>query len=217
MAAPGCLRHTSWASPCPNDQFSRFTSTRLTIRSSRRSPTRSRRPSAPLLDSWRLCPRAVQRERGAWGRLLSGIQLFCLTSMPRNVLDDRQLPSRVPLMMRGVRVVCRQQVFAPVAVKIAPHAVNVIGVVLSVIVLDQKGDALNAVVVAFAFVQSAHPGEFNLVQTRLAYFLQPLACLRWWLRAQVLLDQGQQHTLLVLAKLAVGDASVLLYCRFALV
>ena len=86
----------------------------------------------------------------------------------------------------------RQQVFAPVAVEVTPHAVNVIGVVLRVIVLDQKRAALHAVVVAFAFLQAAHPGEFDLVEARLADFVQPLACLRLWLRAKILLDQGQQ-------------------------
>jgi hypothetical protein len=42
------------------------------------------------------------------------------------------------LMVRGVPVVFCQQAFAPVAVEVAPHAVNVIGVVLCVVVLDQN-------------------------------------------------------------------------------
>ena len=50
-------------------------------------------------------------------------------------------------MGRRIPVVLRQQVFAPVAVEVTPHAVNVIGVVLCVVVLDQKRAALYAVVV----------------------------------------------------------------------
>ena len=50
-------------------------------------------------------------------------------------------------MGRRIPVVLRQQVFAPVAVEVTPHAVNVIGVVVCVVVLDQKRAALYAVVV----------------------------------------------------------------------
>jgi hypothetical protein len=50
------------------------------------------------------------------------------------------------LMMRDIPVVFGEKIFAPVAVKVAPHAVNVIGVVLRVIELDQKRAALHAVV-----------------------------------------------------------------------
>ena len=65
----------------------------------------------------------------------------------------------------------RQQVFAPVAVEVAPHAVNVIGVVLCVVVLDQKRAALHPVVVALTLLQAAHPGEFDPVETRLPDFV----------------------------------------------
>ena len=120
-------------------------------------------------------------------------------------------------MMRGIPVVFGQKVFAPVAVEVAPHAVDVIGVVLRVIELDQKRGALHAVVVAFAFLQAAHPGEFDLVETRLADFVEPLACLCGRLRAQVDLNQGQQRTLLLFAEFAVGDAFVILDGGLALV
>ena len=121
------------------------------------------------------------------------------------------------LMVRGVPVVFSQQVFAPVAVEVAPHAVNVIGVVLGVVVLEQKRAALHAVVVAFAFLQAAHPCEFDLVKACLADFVQPLVRLRSRLRAQVLLDESEQRALLIFAELAIGDAPVFPDGRFALV
>ncbi len=93
--------------------------------------------------------------------------------------------------MRGILVVVCQKVFAEVAVEVAPGAVNVVGVVLRIVVFDEERAALHAVVVAFAFLQTAHPSEFNLVEARLTDFLEPLACLLSWLRAEVFLNQGR--------------------------
>jgi hypothetical protein len=81
-----------------------------------------------------------------------------------------------------------EKVFAPVTVEITPHAVNVIGVVLRVVVLDQKRGALHTVIVAFAFLQAAHPSEFDLIEAGMADFVQPLARLCARLRTQIFLD-----------------------------
>jgi hypothetical protein len=102
-------------------------------------------------------------------------------------------------MVRGVPVVCCQQVFAPVTVEITPHAVNVIGVVLSVVVLDQKRGALHTVIVAFASLQASHPSEFYLIEAGVTDFLQTLARLCTRLRTQIFLDQSQQRALLLFA------------------
>ena len=42
--------------------------------------------------------------------------------------------------------------------------VNVIGVVLRVVILDQKRAAWHTVIVPFASLQAAHPGELDLVE-----------------------------------------------------
>ena len=121
------------------------------------------------------------------------------------------------LMVRGILVVVCQQVFAEVAVEVAPDAMDVIGAVLRVVVFDEERAALHAVVVAFAFVQAAHPGKFNLVEARFANFLEALACLGGRLRAQVLLNQGEEGALLIFGELAVGDAFIFLDGSSALV
>jgi len=91
------------------------------------------------------------------------------------------------------------QVFAPVTVEVSPNTVNVIGVVLRVVVFDQKRTALHTVIVAFASLQAAHPGEFDLVKAGVADFVQSRERLRARLRAQIFLDQSQQRALLFFA------------------
>ena len=87
---------------------------------------------------------------------------------------------------------------------------DVIGIVLRVVVFDQECAALHAVVVAFAFFQAAHPGEFDLVEARQANFVEALACLRGRLGAEVFLNQGEEGALLIFGELAVGDAFIFL-------
>src|SRR5262245_56696950 len=70
-------------------------------------------------------------------------------------------------------VMLAQQILAEIAIEIAPDRVNVIGVVLRVVVLNQKRRALDAVVMRIAFVDSARPGKMNLVDAGVAHLLQP--------------------------------------------
>ena len=60
-----------------------------------------------------------------------------------------------------------EQITAKVAVKAAPDAVHMIGIILRVVILDQKRVSLDAVVVALAFVSTAHPGELDVREFRL--------------------------------------------------
>ncbi len=90
-------------------------------------------------------------------------------------LGSQSLMNTSVLVMRGVPVVLCQQVCAPVTVEIAPHAVNVIGVVLRIVVLDQKSAALHAVVVTFTFLQPAHPGKFDPLEARLTDLVKTLS------------------------------------------
>ena len=75
-------------------------------------------------------------------------------------------------------------VMSPVAVEVAPHAMNVIRVVLGIIVLNQKGAALDAVVMSLAFFEATHPCELDEIESGLANLVQPAARLRLWLSAR---------------------------------
>ena len=58
-------------------------------------------------------------------------------------------------------VVFPQQIFAEIPVELSPHSMDVIGVVLSIVVLEQKRGRLNPVVVALARLPSAGPSKVH--------------------------------------------------------
>src|SRR5215472_3052704 len=120
-------------------------------------------------------------------------------------------------MVRRVVVVLGEEIFAPVAVEVAPDAVDVVGVVLGVVELDEKRFSLDPVIMADAALEPAHPGESNRVQPRAANLVEPLLSLSARLRVEVFLDQRQQRSLLVVVQRGVGDAGIGLDCGFALV
>src|ERR1700730_567282 len=91
--------------------------------------------------------------------------------------------ARVPMVGR-VAIVFSEQVCAPVAVEVAPDAVDMIRVVLGGVELDEEGAALHAVVVAFAVFKAAHPSEFDVVEPGIANFLQTRSRRRRRLRTQ---------------------------------
>ena len=59
-------------------------------------------------------------------------------------------------------VVLFQQVLAEIAGEIAPHAVDMVGAVLHVVVFNQEGGCLNPVVVRVSLVHPALAGSFFL-------------------------------------------------------
>ena len=61
---------------------------------------------------------------------------------------------------------------------------NVIGVVLRVVVFDQKGRTLDPVVMRIAFVDAARPGEMNLLQAGVADLLHLSAATSCGIRAR---------------------------------
>src|SRR5436190_14026506 len=67
------------------------------------------------------------------------------------------------LLVWHFRVVLPQQVFAEVVVEIAPDGVDVVGVVLRVVVLDEKSWSLHAIVMRVAFFDAAGPRKINFV------------------------------------------------------
>ena len=91
-------------------------------------------------------------------------------------------------MVRRVAVVFCQQVYTPVSREVPPYAVDVISIVLCVVILNQKCAALHAVVMTYAFFETAHPGKFDLVETSLTDLAQSLTCFLERLRAQVFFD-----------------------------
>src|ERR1044071_8927959 len=64
----------------------------------------------------------------------------------------------------GLGVVLGQEVLAPVALEGAPDRVDVVGVVLGVVVLDDKARALDRVVVAGPLLDRSAPGEGDRVE-----------------------------------------------------
>ena len=56
-------------------------------------------------------------------------------------------------------VVQRQQVGSEIRTKISPDCVNVVGIVLYVVVFDQKRRALYAIVMWLTFFEATSPGE----------------------------------------------------------
>src|SRR4029434_7596590 len=64
-------------------------------------------------------------------------------------------------------VVQLQQIHAKVAIKSAPHSMDVVRVVLGVIVLNEKRGALYRIVMRVATIQTACPGKMNLVDAGL--------------------------------------------------
>jgi hypothetical protein len=61
------------------------------------------------------------------------------------------------------RVVLGQQVPGEVAAQVAPHGVDVIGLVLGVVVLDEQARTAEGVIVAGAWLDRPGPSEAHLV------------------------------------------------------
>jgi hypothetical protein len=63
------------------------------------------------------------------------------------------------------RVVLGQQVSGEVAAQVAPHGVDVIGLVLGVVVLDEQARTAERVIVAGASLDRPGPPEADLVES----------------------------------------------------
>src|SRR5207249_870289 len=71
--------------------------------------------------------------------------------------------SRPMLRVRHLAVMFEQQVFTEIIFKVPPDRVNVVIVVLGIVVFQQEGRSLGAVVMALAMFQSTGPGEIDFV------------------------------------------------------
>ncbi len=70
---------------------------------------------------------------------------------------------RVPLV---TIVMLAQQIFAEVVGGVAPHRVNVVGVVLRVVELDQERRPVQAVIMRPPRLDVARPSEMDVLETR---------------------------------------------------
>src|SRR5262245_36903835 len=61
-------------------------------------------------------------------------------------------------------VVLGEQIMAEIIFEIAPHAVDVVRLVLRVVELDHEGRPLDAVVMSLARLESTRPGEADLIE-----------------------------------------------------
>ena len=63
-------------------------------------------------------------------------------------------------------IVFAEQVFAEIVGRIAPHGMDVIGVVLRVVEFDQKRRAVQAVIMGLPRLQAAGPCETDVLEPR---------------------------------------------------
>jgi hypothetical protein len=73
-------------------------------------------------------------------------------------------------------VVRTKQVTTEIALQVAPDTVDMIGVVLSVVVLDEDSRAMHAVVVGLARLETASPSKVQLLEARALDALELLSC-----------------------------------------
>ena len=106
--------------------------------------------------------------------------------------------------MRVIAVVLAQPITAEVTIKLPPRGVRVVGLVLRIGGLHQKGRTLNAVIPSTTFLPAPRPSENHLAQTGIADRFQ--IDLRQFrpMTTQVGLDQPQQRRLLLLVHLTIG-------------
>src|SRR5215203_550619 len=97
----------------------------------------------------------------------STVARHTLRSLPAVTRVLVPLP-RIRVMRRRAVVLC-EQIQAEIAVEFPPHRMDVVGVVLRVVVLDEERRALNAVVVPLSALETAHPRKLHLAETSRAH------------------------------------------------
>ena len=93
-------------------------------------------------------------------------------------------------------VVLSEQVFAEIVGRVAPHRMDVIGLVLRIVELDQKSGAVKAVIVGLSRLHAAGPGEMNLFKSGGRYFGQVLVGQLWPQAIGVVFHQSHEQLLL---------------------
>src|SRR5687767_2818585 len=121
-------------------------------------------------------------------------------------------PTASVRMVRRVPVMFLEEIDAEVAVKVPPDRMNVIGVVLRVVILDQKSWPLQAVVMRLAAQEPTHPREADAIQAGLAKPHEPRLGNSQRLGPGVLVDDGEQQTALFGGEFTERDALLLQGC-----
>jgi hypothetical protein len=80
-------------------------------------------------------------------------------------------------------VVLLEKIFSPVVCQIAPYRMDVIGVILSIVVFDQKRGRLYTIVMRTALLRHARPGEVDIlaglleqIHTRSGQLIRHIVC-----------------------------------------
>jgi hypothetical protein len=97
------------------------------------------------------------------------------------------------MMMPGDSKIAAEKIHAEVPHRVSPDRVDVVGIVLRVVVLDEQARPLDPVVVGLATLTPAGPGEVHRVEGRPG---QP--CRLWlrdllWQTVDVLADEGHEE------------------------
>ena len=85
-----------------------------------------------------------------------------------------------------------QQVEAEIAIVITPDCVDVIGIVLGVVVFDEKCRTLDSIVVGLTPLDRSSPGEMDLGEACAAQLIQTRGCNIGGHIARILFDQRSQ-------------------------
>src|SRR6266508_6061919 len=106
-----------------------------------------------------------------------------------------------------LRIMVRQHIHVPVMCEIAPDTMDMIGMVLRIVILNQKRRPFDGIVVSLATLLGTSPGEAQLVQARP---LDPRPAVRAHLfrsSLDIVADQVDQMATLLSRECGVGDAA----------
>src|SRR3954447_2717778 len=67
--------------------------------------------------------------------------------------------------MRGLLVMFAKQVFTEITLEVTPDSMDVIGVVLGVVVLEQESRTLDTIIVRIPLFGSARPTEIDFIES----------------------------------------------------
>src|SRR5262245_14464813 len=106
-----------------------------------------------------------------------------------------------------LRIMVRQHIYIPLMCEIAPDTMDMIGMVLGVVILDQKRRPFDGIVVTLATLLGTSPGAGQLVQARP---LDPRPDVRAHLigsSLDIVAEQVDQMATLLSRECGVGDAA----------
>src|SRR5438045_2166053 len=118
--------------------------------------------------------------------------------------------------MRDLVVMFEEQVFAKIAVKIAPDGMNMVRIVLRVVVFQKEGWTLNPIIMRLTFVEATGPPEINFIKSGLLDLLEIVPGHVGTNTLDVAFDHLQQSGSLGLIEFSAGDPDLLERFHFSL-